>query len=240
VDLGAAQRDTPDLAGAVGRASRRSNVAVAALALNGAVAVAGTVQALVGADETVVGAVEWGRIGALVLGAIAFLAWTHAAFTVAPRLVSSARLRQFPAGRVLSAFVVPLVNLVRPYYAFAALNEEVDPSDLLLPSARPHPGDIAGGYRDAAVAVIPARIPAPLAPVGWWWAAWIGRGVVSWALTAGHEPVSASIARMIVYFASDLPAALLAIVVVRRLDARLRERHRRMAYGNEPLDPESA
>ena len=243
-------------AAAVSKASRAVRAATVVLAVNAAAAIAeiglGLAQAFATRNGVDVIAFETSgfftdaftfhyrlSLALLAVGAVGFVVWTRAAFTAARELTSAKTLLQFTPGRVVGAFFTPFVNLVRPYFAFAALNEEMDPGDVLLPELRPRPGEAAGGYRDQAALSPPPRIDAPPAPVALWWAFWVGRIPLGWVFGAAerHDAVAAIVLDPIVMGACSAVAALLAIRVVRRLDARMRERARRLNFRSELGEP---
>jgi hypothetical protein len=168
----------------------------------------------------------------LLVGGIAFLRWTGRVFAVGGGVAPSRRLVPYPGRTVVMAFLIPLVNVYRPFRAFSILNEEVDPADLPKPPAVANPGDATGGYREtAALAVTPAS-STPSAPVGAWWALWLGRLPLAW-LGTGVGPADHAVLAVLLPIlepAWDAGTAVLAMSVVGRITARIRERARRLEH----------
>jgi hypothetical protein len=166
--------------------------------------------------------------------AFAFLQWVVAVHRAA--VACGAR----PAGDALQkatvGYFAPLVSLWWPYVGLRSLDRAIDPAGLPEPPARPEPGAHALGYREGARALLSRGTKTPPPPLGSWWSCWAAcslaahyLGGISLVLSSlglsstGIRPL----AREIAVFSA--PAAVLAILVVLRMDARLAERARRLA-----------
>jgi amino acid transporter len=145
------------------------------------------------------------EVAALVATVVTFLMWMHRAYKNLPALGSSG-LRTTP-GWAVGSFFIPFLNLVRPYQAMAEIWRESDPG-------------VAGEER-----ALNPRGGAAL--VGWWWLLFLAHNVASNVsarfVPGAHATVADFIAMTNVKIFSDLvdiPAALLALLMVRALDAR--------------------
>jgi len=163
------------------------------------------------------------------IGALGFLPWLSKTFDRARVLDTSAATvvvgiysRQQP---VLSYFI-PFVNLVRPYRAMRALDAGVDPDRAPLPEPRLEE-EFAGTYRAQVPYAAPDLRDIPAAPVRAWWALWIGRPIVAIPL------ILAAPNAQTVLFTLDAAAAVVACMVVWRVDRRLEESLRRRAVASQ-------
>ncbi len=123
--------------------------------------------------------------------------------------------------QAVAAHFIPLVSLFRPYKVMKALHAGSDPSTLHdAPLFRYRP---ASSYREGV------REPLPLprwdypAPIGAWWGVYNFSWV--WAVAAGGFSMSVASGGVL---AMDVVAAVLCALVIRSVDARQRERHRRL------------
>jgi hypothetical protein len=148
---------------------------------------------------------------------VAFLVWLHRVSKNVPALGNPKSKVEFTPGWAVGWFFIPLANLVMPYRAVREVWEKSDPaarteSDVMFtpPSS--------GGLLLA------------------WWVCWIASNVVSniavrlqnGAGTAGAAGALAGV--MIFSDLLDIAAAVLAVLVVRGLDRRQRERSRNVTY----------
>jgi hypothetical protein len=210
----APRRSAVDLAS---RLARASVVAVAAAALvDAAVPSLATWQAN-RATRLGVG------ICALVFWCVAsvlFLLWVH-------RAVSNARcmggaLRWGPGAAVM-AYVVPVVSLVLPYYVMKALHRASDPSALHdVPVFRDR---AEAGYREGARELVAPPRWDLAAPILAWWVLFDGITLSNHFATAG-EASTWWVASLV--GCGRLAAGVLCALVVRSIDARQRERCRRL------------
>lgn len=159
------------------------------------------------------------------IGALGFLPWLKATYERARAVTESPALEEEWRRGPVTGFFIPLVNLVRPYNAVKVLDEALDP-DLV---AEPPPQRVETGalYRDAAAAFTrPVLKAVKHAPVGLWWALWLGRVVVQIAVRFTGPATNMKIA-----FQDGVVfgAALAAFVVIWRISERLHEVERRHA-----------
>ncbi len=171
---------------------------------------------------------------AYVFSIVLFIRWFHRAYSNLPALGTSLRFRP---GWAIGGWFVPIMWYWRPKQIANDIWRGSNPSErsLQFPSS-----DVVG-------------------LIGVWWAAWIIDGIVFWrstlayasAPTAVDAGVSAllgdtsgaeDIRRAAIYdlFANgvDIAAAVLAILVVRRMTARQRDRQRMLAA--QPESPPAA
>jgi hypothetical protein len=169
----------------------------------------------------------------LVLTGIVFLMWLHQAVRLT-RSLGGARLEWSPSEAV-TGFFIPFLSFVRPYQVVRDLHDQLAPEIIPEPVAKVHAGE--GGYRDVRIDVPPPAMKVPHASIGVWWTLfWIGRGLASLgsALVVGSAHGddalrSQSVVRL-VYDSVSIAAAVLAIVVVSAITARLVERFRRVRH----------
>jgi hypothetical protein len=185
-------------------------------------AAAGFLVASGGADSTCVYAsshLAWwgsGSIGVIVGCAIGYVRWLQA---------TSRAARHFGANpptssvrRAALGFVVPIVSLWWPYTGLRDLDRAIDPS--LIPAPlRAAKGGHARGYRDDAGAPAFEASSIPRPPLELWWALWLFRAALSVRLVPSVAIISVVLLPVV-----DLCGALVAIEVIRRIDARLAER----------------
>lgn len=159
------------------------------------------------------------------IGALGFLPWLKATYTRARAVTESPALEEEWRRGPVVGFFIPFVNLVRPYKALKVLDDALDPD--LVPEPPPERVETGALYRDAAAAfTTPVLRAVKHAPVGLWWALWIGRLVAHVAVSASGPASNLKIALQngVVF-----GAALAALVVIWRISERLREVERRHA-----------
>src|SRR3974390_694194 len=122
----------------------------------------------------------WGSFALKVVTIVAFLAWVVSVFERAGRI--DVRPRN-GATRTLVGFFVPVLCFYWPYQGLRDLNDALDPDVVPEPPLRPATDTTTRGDREAAIEERPARLPAPRAPVGWWWTAWMGGTVIRFVVT---------------------------------------------------------
>ena len=173
----------------------------------------------------------WGSFALKIATVVAFLAWVVSIFERAGRI--DVRPRN-GATRTLVGFFVPVLCFYWPYQGLRDLNDALDPDLVPEPPLRPATDAATLGYREAAIEARPARIPAPRAPVGWWWTAWMGgvvvRSVVSFAAVFAPPSWwdSSLLLSWLFFDGVEVAAAVLAVLVVLRIETRLSERTRRV------------
>jgi len=158
---------------------------------------------------------------------IGFFVWISRAFRAATDL--DARPAGYTASSVIVGFLIPILNLFRPYQGLRALDTAIDP--LLLPEPPPLPevASHAGGYREAALAGRVAAFDARPPPLLGWWVLWLGHSAIGFLTFAVSKSWTAVWTIEILSAAVQVVSAVLAIVVVHRFDQRLMERARRLA-----------
>lgn len=166
-------------------------------------------------------------LGVIVTGVL-FVNWLKSTMQLARTFGGT--LAWYPA-QVFKSFLIPVINWVRPYQMVCAVHDALSSQGLPEPEARP---DEAGGYRTVAAAPEPVSIPH--GSVGAWWACfWVANVLGQVSANYGNATVEAFMSGS--YLASlsdvvDAVAAVLAIKVVHAVDARLAERHRRLAHNS--------
>ncbi len=159
------------------------------------------------------------------IGALGFLPWLKATYARARLVTESPALEEQWRRGTIVGFFIPFVNLVRPYNVVKVLDEALDPD--LVPEPAPRRVETGALYRDAAAALTrPVLRTVKHAPVGLWWAFWIGRVVAQIAVSVSRPATNMKIALQngVVF-----GAALAAFVVIWRISERLREVERRHA-----------
>jgi hypothetical protein len=160
---------------------------------------------------------------ALLLGtAILFTRWTLSALRVAA--AGGVSLPRWSARAAAWSWWIPGVQLVRPPRVLGALVTAVRAKAAAASAPRPR-DDGAVGYRDAAMAHAPRSSRA--LPIAVWWALWLGSRATEaaaalWPVTDPEDFVF----RARIDLVSDallVAAAVAAIVLVRGVDAALRE-----------------
>jgi len=154
----------------------------------------------------------------LIATTVVFLIWQHRAYKNLPAL--GVPRPDFSSGWVVGSWFVPFLNLVRPYQIMNYIRDKSDPDTLSMD----------GGYYDTGGDFMLKA----------WWGFWIATGVVgrfstriSWR---AKELSEHTIASWVDIFASILAviAALLAISVVRGVNARQEERYKRLLAASQP------
>ncbi|XYH97854.1 DUF4328 domain-containing protein [Sorangium sp. So ce1128] len=237
-----------------GIARRRARAAIVGL---GAMAAVGAFTGLVGAlhivllRRTAVPAWAWqlantlreaGGLVELVLGlltGVLFLRWIGRAVAAADTLELVRGFPWTPTGAVM-AFLLPVVNLVQPYKVVRDLHDRLAPDGAPEPAPRPQL-DGAGGYRRVEMVHAPRAGAVHHAAIGTWWTLYVASRFLGWIASSMRDgTVAEFIEARAVFIASDaasIAAALLAVRVVRAIDSRIAERHRRLRHASdEELD----
>jgi hypothetical protein len=150
-----------------------------------------------------------------------FLTWVWSAFERASRL--GARPPR-SAVSVMLSFFVPILNFFWPYLGLRQFDDAIEPER--LPEPPPRPASDAGphGYREAAREKGRERIRAPRPPLAWWWGIWVFL-LLGWIYWGFDESPPTVIGLELL---TDVDAILAAVVIL-RIEARLMERARRLA-----------
>lgn len=169
--------------------------------------------------------VRFGQMGVYFATVVAFMMWMHRAHRNLPA-VGAENLKHSP-GWAVGGWFVPFLNLVRPYQVMAEIWQESKPARRDM-----FPAYQGGGSGSALV--------------GWWWAFFLimsFTGNAAFRLSLRAESVGEMQAADWAGIFADLvsvPAALLAIMVVRGIDANQEERYESVRYGNGILRPTQA
>jgi hypothetical protein len=156
------------------------------------------------------------------VAAVLFLFWVHRAVSNAHRMGGTLR---WGPGTAVIAYVVPLVSLVLPYYVMKALHRASDPSSLHdVPVFRDR-AEVGYGYREGARELVAPPRWDLAAPILAWW-------VIFDAITlSNHFAAAGEVSTWWVacpLACGRLAAGVLCVLVVRSIDARQRERCRRL------------
>lgn len=158
------------------------------------------------------------QVAWLVAGVL-FLMWVH-------RAVANARLLGVPLkwtpGQAVWAYVIPVASIVLPYYVMRALHRASDPSNLSDAPVFRERGE--ANYRDGARELLPPPSWSFPAPILAWWILFDAR-MLSDTLVG---PVAGALAARCVGASCEIAAGVLCVLVVRSIDARQRERCRRL------------
>jgi hypothetical protein len=170
-------------------------------------------------------------LGLLLATCILFLRWLSSLVRLTKAL-SAKKLRWTP-GDAVWAFFIPIVSLLRPYHVLR------DVYGALAPDAVPEPplrsrADETAGYRHAEVLIPPPAGKLPRASIAAWWALYMTGGGIAWTVRySSREDIDAIVGSNHLHNGADLirvVSAVLAIVMVRAVTARLVERYRRVRH----------
>jgi hypothetical protein len=157
-----------------------------------------------------------------------FLLWLY-------RAVSNARDLGVPLpwgpGQSALAFLVPIVSLVLPYYVMKALYRASDPST--LPDAPRFRERTDAGYREGAREPLPPPTWTSPAPILAWWVLFDAVALSGLVIPSGTG--GAAVEWVVASF--DAAASVLCALVVRSIDARQRERCRRLEASESVVSP---
>jgi hypothetical protein len=182
------------------------------------------------ASDVLVATAALAQLALFLVTGVLFLRWLHRT-TLASRMLG-ALLLWSPKDAVWS-FFIPFVNIKRPYDVVKNVH------DALLDPQLPQPqttvvADGAGGYRSVQLEAPPPPRPLPAAAVGAWWATyWVSRFIntgQSRSTDATIEGLMTHNVGTVMSSLFDVASAVLAIVMIRGVTARLTERYRRVRF----------
>jgi hypothetical protein len=153
------------------------------------------------------------------IAVVLFLVWVYRAAANVALLESPIAVRP---GEVVVAYFIPILNLFRPYQAMKAIYRGSDPTPLGdLPAFRDRTDpDYRGGAREA---IAPPQW-AFRAPILGWWLLYVLRPVpVVVPMAARGMGIAPLLGNV-----WDVAAAVACVLVIRSVDARQRERCRRL------------
>lgn len=157
-------------------------------------------------------AIGMAALAIFIITVIFFLMWIHRAYKNLRAL--GARDLRYSPGWAVGGWFVPFLNLVRPFQVVTEIWKASDPRVMDGESWRNTPS--------------PLLIPS-------WWALWLITGFMGWFVMrvafGEQETISELLAgswALLISHAIDIPAAILAIFVVRGIDARQEEKHRHL------------
>jgi hypothetical protein len=136
-----------------------------------------------------------------------------------------ARPKKFSASGAITAFFLPVANLVWPFRALRDLDDAIDPMSL---PARPSEGR-AMGYRENASEELPPRRVLKDPPLRAWWGLWLARPALALLVVAAGGSAQTFFSSLLLLATAS--CALAAVLVVRRMDAKLDERARLLGAG---------
>jgi hypothetical protein len=192
-------------------------------------------------------AIEW-PIG--LAAAVLFSRWLHRAYQDSPRL-GGAPLR-FSASYAVASFFIPIANLWQPFQAIRDLHAASDPRSL---SDRPQyePSGDAILYRSSGRKLVPPPDWNKPFPVRAWWTCYIMLPSALWLVFTflTLAPLGGMIlgvewkgriawANGLFGIGLSIASTVLAVLVVRSIQARQDERLRRLLLGQEAGSPSSA
>jgi hypothetical protein len=158
---------------------------------------------------------------------IFFLQWVSRAFRAALRL--HAVPKRFTARSVIWGFVLPILNLFRPFQGLSELEAAIDPLRVPEPPPQPETTAHAGGYRQAAFAGGAPAWDGKRPPIAGWWGLWVAGAMLGALHGAAAEDWTALRVYDLVFASLQAASAAMAIVVVHRFGLMLTERARRLA-----------
>lgn len=155
---------------------------------------------------------------------VLFLMWLHRAYRNLPAL--GAQPLETTPGWAVAYFFIPFANLIKPFHVVREIWNKSDPQ-----------AEMHEGYGDYSLGT-PAL-------VGWWWAFWIIANVagrIADRVAGDSETIGALLtAARLGIFADALlvVAAVLALMVVKKIDERQEARAKLMSMRMPPSPPES-
>lgn len=171
------------------------------------------------------------QLALLVATGTLFLMWLHRVVKVT-RALGGDTLRWSPKDAVLG-FIIPFINIARPFQVMRDVHDHLAPDVLPEPPVQIAPSDLSG-YRGVEVKPPPPPAKLPHASIGAWWGAfWVGNVFGNVAARQTGDGIDALLARNSLNALSDaidIVSAVLAVVVVRGVTARLVERYRRARH----------
>lgn len=159
-----------------------------------------------------------------IITAVLFLMWLHRAYRNLPAL--GAQTLETTPGWAIAYFFIPFVNLVKPFHVVREIWNKSD--------TQAETDEGFGSYS-----------PGTPALVGWWWAFWIIANVatrIADRLAGDSETVGGMILAARLGIAADVlffVAAVLAILVVKKIDERQEAKANLIGTREPPLPPAS-
>lgn len=166
-----------------------------------------------------------------IVTATLFLRWLHGLIRLT-RVLGGVGMR-WSASDGVWAFFIPIVSFKRPYEVLRDVYAELNPGTVPEPVARAVV-DQTTGYREVNMQAPPPATRLPDASIGAWWAAfWMGNIIGNIAARAEGSGLDALSNQNVMSATADSVeafSAVLAILVVRGVTARLVERYRRVRH----------
>lgn len=182
-------------------------------------------------SDTILGSFAVGSLVMLVVTGVVFLRWIHKSVAVAR--VFGARPFRWQPGAAVTGFIIPFLNITRPYRIVRDIHDSFTPDDLPKPTARVRENEEAG-YRAVSIDEPPPGAPLPRAWIGAWWALYFVGGIIGFIANKFERPSAAELQVrnnwLLIYHAVEIVGALLAVRVVTAVAARTAERFRRIRY----------
>jgi len=171
------------------------------------------------------------QLALLVATGTLFLMWLHRTLKVT-RALGGDTLRWTPKDAVWG-FIIPFINITRPFQVMRDVHDHLAPEVLPEPPVQVQSSELSG-YRGVEVKAPPPPVQLPHASIGAWWGFfWVGNVFGNIAARQTGTTIDAVLARNALNAVSDaidIVSAVLAIVVVRGVTARLVERYRRARH----------
>jgi hypothetical protein len=167
----------------------------------------------------------------LLVTGVLFLRWLHKVAAVTGAL-GGETLWWTPREAVLG-FIIPLLNFARPYQIMRDIHDHLAPDAVAEPPMQVR-ADETTGYRQVNLLAPPPSMKLPHAFLGAWWGCfWVGNLVANFASRLPNTALADLAWSNVLHGISDaidLVSALLAILMVRAVTARLQERFRRIRH----------
>lgn len=161
------------------------------------------------------------ELALIVLTTIAFLRWLARMVSLASAM-SRLPLR-WSASTAVWSFFMPIFSLWRPYQVIRDLYALLAPDGVPEPAPQPVL-DGSGGYREIPMKAPPPPLALPSVSIGAWWGAFLAARTLDNAATTGMDAFGALLTGA---------SAALAVFLVRAIDGRLAERHRRLHHASD-------
>lgn len=168
------------------------------------------------------------QLAAYVITAVFFLIWIYRAQRNLPAL--GIRRPQYSPAWAVGWFFVPILNLFRPYDVVKELWKETNPDVGVSDTFLKQYSSTTKPYSSKSMLI------------GLWWGFWIASGIVARVasrLSSESSGINEVIAGTWVSMASDalsIVGTLFAILIVKEIDARQEEKHRRLTVGGTLRD----
>jgi hypothetical protein len=190
-------------------------------------------QDTLGLSDTLVRDGAIAQLALMLVTCILFLRWLSPLVRLTRAL--GARTLEWTPQQAVWAFFIPVVSLLRPYQVLRDVHGALAPDVVPEPPLRSR-ADEAGGYRHVEVLIPPPSGRLPRASILAWWAFyWAGTFMAELSSKDDAKTLDALLDRNLwsnVAALIRIASAVLAIMMIRAVTARLVERYRRVRHNS--------